>query len=40
MKAAVDAEDFELASEEMLDSRWAKQLPNRSERLAKMMREA
>lgn len=40
MKAAVDAGDYEEASAQMLDSRWAKQLPNRSERLAKMMREA
>ncbi len=40
MKAAVDAGNFELASEEMLNSRWAEQLPNRSARLAKMMREA
>lgn len=40
MKAAVDAGNFELASKEMLNSRWAEQLPNRSARLAKMMREA
>jgi lysozyme len=40
MKAAVDAGDYVEASAQMLDSRWAQQLPNRSARLAKMMREA
>jgi len=32
--------DYKKASREMLDSLWAKQLPNRSKRLAKQMREA
>lgn len=40
MKAAVDAGNYVEASVQMLDSRWAQQLPNRSARLAKMMREA
>ena len=40
MKAAVDAGDYVEASAQMLDSRWAQQLPNRSARLAKMMLEA
>ena len=33
-KAAVEAEDWETASKEMLDSKWATQTPNRAERLA------
>lgn len=38
-KALID-NDYILASQEMLDSLWAKQLPNRSQRLAKIMRDA
>ena len=34
---ALKEKDYKLASMEMLDSRWAKQLPNRSEKLAKLM---
>lgn len=37
MKAAVDARDFKEAANQMLDSRWAKQTPNRAERLANRM---
>lgn len=39
MWAALDAEDFDQAAEEMLDSRWAIQTPNRAQRLAAIMRE-
>ena len=38
MKRCVDARDFSGAALEMLDSKWARQLPNRSERLVKRMR--
>ena len=37
---ALRDKDFVKASFEMLDSLWAKQLPNRSNRLAKIMRDA
>lgn len=37
---ALRDKDFVKASREMLDSLWAKQLPNRSKRLAKIMRDA
>lgn len=37
---ALKDKDFVKASYEMLDSLWAKQLPNRSKRLAKIMRDA
>ena len=37
---ALKENDYSKASREMLDSLWAKQLPNRSKRLAKQMREA
>ena len=37
---ALRDKDFVKASYEMLDSLWAKQLPNRSKRLAKIMRNA
>jgi lysozyme len=36
---ALKEKDYKRASREMLDSVWAKQLPNRSKRLAKQMRE-
>ena len=40
MVAAVHAQDFERAADEMLDSRWAKQVqPSRSGRLIRMMRD-
>jgi lysozyme len=38
MKAAVDNRDWQEASRQMLDSRWAKQTPNRASRLANRMR--
>ena len=38
MKRCVDERDFAGAALEMLDSKWARQLPNRSERLVKRMR--
>ena len=37
MKSAVDARDFKEAANQMLDSRWAKQTPNRANRLADRM---
>jgi len=39
MIAALDDKDYKRASVEMLDSRWAKQTPNRANELAKQMRE-
>lgn len=36
---ALKEKDYKKASREMLNSLWAKQLPNRSKRLAKQMRE-
>ena len=38
MLAAINIEDFDNAANEMLDSRWDKQMPNRSERHSKVMR--
>lgn len=40
MWAAIEAEDYETAAEEMLDSRWHSQTPARAERLAERMRNA
>ena len=37
-RQALMAKQYKIASMEMLDSLWAKQLPNRSKRLAKRMR--
>lgn len=37
MKAAVDSKDWAEASRQMLDSKWAKQTPNRASRLAHRM---
>ena len=37
---ALKDKDFVKASEEMLSSRWSNQLPNRSKRLAEIMRDA
>jgi len=38
MKAAVDDRDWNRAADEMLDSRWAVQVPNRANRLIERMR--
>jgi lysozyme len=37
LKAAVDAEDWMEASAQMMDSKWARQVPNRAERLCSRM---
>ena len=39
MKAAVDSRDWREASRQMLDSKWAKQTPNRAMRLAHRIQE-
>ena len=38
MKAAIDNRDFNEAAEQMIDSRWHDQVPNRAKRLVKRMR--
>lgn len=38
MKAGVDARDWHRAADEMVDSRWHDQVPNRAKRLVKRMR--
>lgn len=38
MKRGVDAQDFNKAADEMVDSRWYSQVPNRSARLVERMR--
>ena len=38
MKAGVDARDWNRAADEMVDSRWYNQVPNRAERLVQRMR--
>ena len=38
MKAGVDARDWNKAADEMVDSRWHDQVPNRAKRLVKRMR--
>ena len=38
MKAGVDARDWNLAAEEMVDSRWYAQVGKRAERLVDRMR--
>ena len=38
MKAGVDARDWNAAAEEMVDSRWYTQVPNRARRLVDRMR--
>ena len=38
MKAGVDARDWDKAADEMIDSRWYNQVPNRAERLVNRMR--
>ena len=39
MKRGVNARDWNTAADEMVDSRWYKQVTNRAERLVKRMRE-
>ena len=39
MKAGVDAKDWNKAADEMVDSRWYKQVTNRAQRLVDRMRE-
>ena len=39
MKRGVDVRDWNTAADEMVDSRWYKQVTNRAERLVKRMRE-
>jgi len=39
MKAGVDAQDWNKAADEMVDSAWYRQVPNRAGRLVKRMRE-
>ena len=39
MKSGVDARGWNAAADEMVDSRWYKQVTNRAERLVKRMRE-
>ena len=38
MKSGVDARDWKRAADEMVDSRWHDQVPNRAKRLVKRMR--
>ena len=38
MKAGVDSKDWNLAAEEMVDSRWYRQVTNRAQRLVDRMR--
>jgi lysozyme len=38
MIAALEAQDYDLAAAEALDSRWAKQVGQRAERLAQRLR--
>jgi hypothetical protein len=38
MKAGVDARDWQKAADEMVDSQWYRQVPNRAERLVQRMR--
>jgi len=39
MKAGVDARDWQQAADEMVDSKWYRQVTNRAERLVQRMRE-
>jgi lysozyme len=39
MLAAIREQDFSRAADEMVDSRWARQVKSRSDRLARMMKE-
>lgn len=38
MKSDVDARDWNKAADEMIDSKWYKQVPNRAGKLVKRMR--
>jgi len=38
MKRGVDSEDWNAAADEMVDSRWYRQVTNRADRLVKRMR--
>jgi lysozyme len=38
LRAAVEAEDWACAADEMVDSRWYRQVPNRAQRLVNRMR--
>jgi len=38
MKAGVDARDWNAAADEMVDSAWYRQVPNRAQRLVDRMR--
>ena len=38
MKRGIDARDWERAADEMVDSRWHRQVPNRANRLVDRMR--
>ena len=38
MLAALDADDYALAADEMLDSRWAKQTPGRAQEMSDIIR--
>jgi len=39
MLAALEVQDYQKASKEMLDSRWARQVPNRARELAEIMKQ-
>jgi lysozyme len=39
MKAGIDARDWNKAADEMVDSRWHDQVPNRAKRLVKRIRD-
>ena len=38
MLSALEKKDFQTAADEMMDSRWAKQTPNRAKELSETMR--
>ena len=38
MLAALEVQDYQTASTEMLDSRWASQVPNRARELSEIMK--
>ena len=39
MLAALEVQDYQTASKEMLDSRWARQVPNRARELSEIMEQ-
>ena len=39
MLAALEVQDYQTASKDMLDSRWARQVPNRARELAEIMKQ-